>query len=245
MATGCTVAAPPSSIARCAAPTSAERNGSTLLPSLDVPSAKSTMMSPFESRPATSSACAPVAWRRSRSTKTVRCVLARKPTTGQPATSFLAMKETGATPARIGMSSQEVWLERRSSGRSSAGAPVTVTRMPIRKQTKRCQSCATFIVERPPSVTRDEVERQQHGERERGEQRPCRRSGCGRASSARLSAPCRAARRRARAGGRPACSRARARSAPGCFSISSLRNSMTVPERRSIRWSWCSSGSVS
>ena len=133
-------------------------------------------------------ACAPVACRLLRSTKTVRCVRARKPTTGQPATSCLATKETGATLARTGMSSQELWLERRSSGRSSAGLPVTVTRMPIRRQTKRCQSCATFMVERPPILTATSVERQQHRERERGEERRCRRSGSGRASGAPLSA---------------------------------------------------------
>ena len=71
--------------------------------------------------------------------------LARKPTTGQLATSLLAMKETGATPASTGMSSHDVWLERRSSGRSAAGAPVTLTRMPMSEHTKRCQSRATAI----------------------------------------------------------------------------------------------------
>jgi hypothetical protein len=66
------------------------------------------MMSPFERRPATSAAWVPVACRRVRSTKTERCAFAKKPTTGQFATSFLAMKETGATLARTGMSSQDV-----------------------------------------------------------------------------------------------------------------------------------------
>ena len=59
------------------------------------------------------------------------------------------------------MSSQELWLERRSSGRSAAGAPVTLMRMPIRKQTKRCQSCATFMVERPLTFSGQQVERKE------------------------------------------------------------------------------------
>ena len=51
------------------------------------------------------------------------------------------------------MSSQDVWLERRSSGRVPAGEPVTVTLMPRMRTTKRCQSGATAIALRPPIAT--------------------------------------------------------------------------------------------
>ena len=59
------------------APTSAERNGSTRLPSLEVPSANSTTEVPDASRLTISAMASPVWWRRARSTNTVRCRLGR------------------------------------------------------------------------------------------------------------------------------------------------------------------------
>ena len=83
-------------------------NGSTRLPSLDVPSANSTMVSPCASRARISPAACPTAVRRVRSTNTVRCSRASEETNGQVPTSFLATNDTGATADSTGMSSHDV-----------------------------------------------------------------------------------------------------------------------------------------
>ena len=58
----------------------------------------------------------------------VRWRLASQPINGQVPTSFLAMKVSGATLPITGMSSQEMWLATRRSGRSSLISPITSTR---------------------------------------------------------------------------------------------------------------------
>ena len=69
--------------------------GSSRLPSPVVPSAKSTMTSPFTRRWARAWVTSFVAFLRWRSMKTERWSLAKYPITGQVSTSDLAMKESG------------------------------------------------------------------------------------------------------------------------------------------------------
>ena len=88
-------------------PTSAERNGSTRLPSLEVPSANSTTEVPEARRCTISAMASPACWRRVRSTNTVRCMRAVMPTSGHFATSRLATKATGVIDPITTMSTQE------------------------------------------------------------------------------------------------------------------------------------------
>ena len=90
------------------APNSDVLKGNTRLPSLDVPSANKTTVSPCSSRAMIALAASPVAWRRVRSMKIERCRRAKAETKGQPPTSNLATNETGASADRTGMSSQDV-----------------------------------------------------------------------------------------------------------------------------------------
>ena len=83
-------------------------NGRTRLPSLEVPSANSTMVSPCARRVTISPAACPTAVRRVRSTNTDRCNRANDETNGQVPTSFLATNETGATADSTGISSHVV-----------------------------------------------------------------------------------------------------------------------------------------
>src|SRR5680860_1194497 len=88
-----------------AAANSAVRNGTTPLPSLEVPSANRTTWSPASSRLRISFALSPTSLRRLRSTKTERCSLASQLTNGQVETSCLATNDTGATADSTVMSS--------------------------------------------------------------------------------------------------------------------------------------------
>ena len=82
---------------------SALRNGSTRLPSLEVPSGNRMRLSPAFSRASRSSRC--LAWcGAARSTKTVRCSFASKPKNGQLATSVLATKRAGMSEPSTVMS---------------------------------------------------------------------------------------------------------------------------------------------
>ncbi len=64
-----------------------------------------------------------VAWRRARSTNTVRWSLARVENSGQVATSDLATKETCPRAEKMRMSSQDVWLATTSTPSSSTDLP--------------------------------------------------------------------------------------------------------------------------
>ncbi len=89
------------------APSNAERNGSTRLPSLEVPSANSTTDVPPFSRLTISPTASAVWWRRLRSTNTVRCISAVTPISGQRRTSLLATKATGLSEPIATMSTHE------------------------------------------------------------------------------------------------------------------------------------------
>ncbi|ODR95686.1 hypothetical protein AUC70_02010 [Methyloceanibacter stevinii] len=116
---------------------SAERKGSTPLPSLDVPSAKNTTWSPASSRSRISFAFVPVCVRRSRSTKTERCSFASHFTKGQVETSCFATNETGATADNTVMSSQDTWFETTRTPFWRASSPSTLMRTPTMRQTWR------------------------------------------------------------------------------------------------------------
>jgi hypothetical protein len=111
-----------------AAPTSEERKGRSRLPSLVVPSANSTITSPFTSRWASASLTSAVALRRWRSMKTERWSVAIVPTTGQPSISDFAMKERGCSDPITGMSSQETWFDSTIVGARPGGVPRSITR---------------------------------------------------------------------------------------------------------------------
>ena len=84
-------------------------NGSTLLPSLDVPSGNSTTrVRPAINRPRISSRASAAWLRRWRVTNTERCSRARVPKKGQLLTSDLATKESGITAEKITISIQPV-----------------------------------------------------------------------------------------------------------------------------------------
>jgi hypothetical protein len=100
------------------------------LPSLVVPSAKSTITSPWASRRATAALTSAVWLRRCRSMKTLRWSLENGPKTGHSAISDFAMKEIGLRLPMTAMSSQETWFARTSVGTSAGGFPRTRTRTP-------------------------------------------------------------------------------------------------------------------
>ena len=104
--------------------------GTTPLPSLEVPSANSTMWSPPASRLKISFALSPTSFRLLRSTNTERCSLASQFTNGQDATSCFATNDTGATAESTVMSSQETWFEISSTPCSSTTSPSMLRRMP-------------------------------------------------------------------------------------------------------------------
>ena len=112
-------------------------NGTTELPSLEVPSANSTTWSPAWSRLRISLAFAVTSVRRVRSTNTEPCSLASQLTKGHDATSCLATKETGATAESTVMSSQETWLEMSSTPWSRATPPSMFSRTPTMRHTWR------------------------------------------------------------------------------------------------------------
>ncbi len=87
----------------CATPNRALRNGSTRVPSLLVPSGNSIRLSPVFSRCIIASRLLLVLFER-RSTKIVRCALARVLKNGQVATSALATKLPGIRPPSTSMS---------------------------------------------------------------------------------------------------------------------------------------------
>src|SRR5215207_5803910 len=123
-----------------AAPTRDARNGRTRLPSLDVPSGKRTTTSPCTRRCAISAFACAVALRRARSRNTQRWSLAKRPITGQPATSDLATKDSGRSEASTGMSSQETWFANTSIGPPWGAAPSTTTRRSKSQRKKRCRA---------------------------------------------------------------------------------------------------------
>src|SRR5215210_6545798 len=132
-----------------AAPTSDERKGRTRLPSLDVPSGKRTTTSPRTRRCAISAFALAVALRRARSRNTQRWSLAKAPTTGQPATSDFAIKDSGCSEPSTGMSSHETWFASTSLGPPWLSAPFTTTRMSKRRRKRRCSATGSHRARGP------------------------------------------------------------------------------------------------
>jgi len=98
-----------------------------------VPSAKSTTLPPFSNASAIAVVVRLVSKRLARSTKIVRCKPAIKPTNRYCATSDLATKRTGSFEPIATMSSQEMWLETKSTGPLATGSPKSRTRSPSPK----------------------------------------------------------------------------------------------------------------